>query len=73
MVVVHDLLLTGHSIYAGPLPGGVAMCLHRHHPAAVGRDALAVEALLHEQYVMVHAAGVVASDALDEISEPRVS
>ena len=73
MVIVQDLLLPGHSIYAGPLPGGETVCLHRHHHAAVSGDALSVQALLHEQYVMVHAAGVVASDALDQIAEPRVS
>ena len=70
VVVVHDLLLPGH---VGPLPGGVSVCLHRQHHAAVGGDALAVEALLPEHDVIVHAAGVVASDALDQIAEPRVS
>ena len=73
VVVVLDLLLSGHNIYAGPLLASETMCLHRHHPAAVGRDALTEEALIHEHNVMVHAATEVASDALDEIAKPRVS
>ena len=70
VVVVHDLLLPGH---VGALPCRVSVCLHRQHHAAVCGDALAVEALLPEHDVIVHAAGVVASDALDKIAEPRVS
>ena len=70
VVVVHDLLLPGH---VGALPSGVAMSLHCKHHAAVGGDALTVEALLPEHDVIVHAAGVVASDALNEIAKPRIA
>ena len=70
VVVVHDLLLSGH---VGALPGGVSMSLHCQNHAAVGGDALTVEALLPEHDVIVHAAGIVASDALDEIAKPRVA
>ena len=70
VVVVHDLLLPGHVC---PLPRGVTVCLHCQHHATVSRDTLTIETLLPEHDVIVHAAGVVASDALYEIAKPRVS
>lgn len=70
VVVVHDLLLSGH---VGALAGSVAMSLHGQHHSAVRGDALAIEALLPEHDVIVHAAGVVASDALNQIAKPRIA
>ena len=65
VVVVLHLLLAGH---VGPLARGVAVRLHSHHQAGIRWDPLAIETFLTEGDIVVHTAGVVASDPLDQIS-----
>lgn len=64
VVVVLHLQLAGH---VRPLPRGVAVGLHSHHQPGVSRDSLAVETFLAERDIVVHTAGVVTGDPLDQI------
>ena len=70
VVVVLHLELAGH---VSPRPRGVSVCLDSQDQPGVSRNSLAVETFLTEGDVVVHTAGVVASDALYEESEPSVA
>ena len=56
-----------------PLAGGVAVSLHRDHQPAVVGHPLPVQPLLPQGDVVVHGAGVVARDALQQVAQPGVA